>query len=188
MAVYAEKRNPKKNSLCGGWDANPYQNWCTWVCHQLPIQELTHKITVRRPWKESREECGLVCVLWHRVVQVVRQWGEEEGERSNTVSSSHPSKFTALHMVTLEISSWQQHSTKSLLKLHLNEQDKEYFVLMLSSTMENNVRERSLWNPGTSVILTIYSSGTSISWLLIWSMMSWGGFPSTVHPTDCKQK
>lgn len=127
-----------------------------------------------------------LCVLWHRVVQVVRQWAEEEGE-SNTVSSSHPSKVTALHMVTLGISSWQ-HSKKSLLKLYLNEQDKEYFVLMFSSTMENNVWERSLWNPGTSVILTTYSSGTSISWLLIWSMMSWGGFPSTVHPTDCKQK
>lgn len=110
------------------------------------------------------------------------------GRESNTVSSSHPSKVTALHMVTLGISSWQRNSKKSLLILYLNEQDKEYFVLMFSSTMENNLREGSLWNPGTSVILTTYSSGTSISWLLIWSMMSWGGFPSTVHPTDCKQK
>lgn len=128
-----------------------------------------------------------LCVLWHRVVQVVRQWREKEGERVILFPPRTPQRLLLFTWLTLEISSWQ-HSKKSLLKLYLNEQDKEYFVLMFSSTMENNVRERSLWNPGTSVILTTYSSGTSISWLLIWSMMSWGGFPSTVHPTDCKQK
>lgn len=174
------KKKPKKEQPVWWMGRQPLPKLVYLGLPSTSIQELTHKITVRRPWKESGEECGLVLMneplCTFATVQVVWQWGED------------PPKVTALHMVTLGISSWQQRSKKSLLKLYLIEQDTEYFVLMFSSTMENNIRERSLWNPGTSVILTTYSSGTSISWLLIWSMMSWGGFPSTVHPTDCKQK
>lgn len=56
-----------------------------------------------------------------------------------------------------------------------------YFKNYLHKLQQTN-RQSKEW--AEDPIPTIYSSGVSKSPLLISSIMSWGGLPSTVHPTD----